>query len=484
MRNININISLYLFGTILILSMMGAVYSEQYLLLAIPFAVVGVAAGIFYLDRLYYLLLFFLPLSVEMQLPGGFGTDFPDEILIVGLMIAALLYVLTQRDGALVSLSRNPLFFILTLHFLWFVVSTVVSENVLTSVKYTLAKFWYLTTFIIITVLVIRDRKQVLTAFWVITAALTFVVALTLVRHAGYGFSFVSVNKTMVPFFRNHVNYAAMIAEWLPFVWLAYAWNSKKPITRGFLVIIGVLLLTGLVFSYTRSAWLALAAALAVAVAIRLSLIRWLLTGAAVAAVAGIIYISSQYRYMQFAPEFEETIYHENLEQHLQSTYKIEDVSSAERVYRWVAGFKMWDEKPLTGYGPGNFYNFYKGFTVPAFKTYVSDNPEKSTVHNYFLLILIEQGLIGLVIFLVLTFAIYIYGEKLYHRITDQKDRQWLMAIMMSITAIYVVNLMSDMLETDKVGSIYFINVAMIIILMAKYPSMKTGNHKGDIVVK
>ncbi|WP_252407921.1 O-antigen ligase family protein, partial [Escherichia coli] len=58
--------------------------------------------------------------------------------------------------------------------------------------------------------------------------------------------------------------------------------------------------------------------------------------------------------------------------------------------------------KPLTGFGTNSFYPTYKGYTLPAYKTWVSNNPDHSTVHNYFLLTAIEQGLPGLCIFLVL----------------------------------------------------------------------------------
>ena len=288
----------------------------------------------------------------------------------------------------------------------------------------------------------------------------------------------------MWPFFRNHVNYASMIAIWLPFVWLAWTWNRKKPFMQWITVLIGAALLTGLIFSYTRSAWLALVAAVAATLLVRWKLIRHAVVLAIIGLLVGVVYMRMQNRYIEYAPNYDTTIYHENLNAHLSSTYKLEDISSAERVYRWVAGFKMWEANPLVGYGPGNFYNFYKSYTVNAFETYVSDNPEKSTVHNYFLLLLVEQGLIGLAIFILLTFAIFLHAEKLYHRIPGQQDRRWVMAIVMSLTATYVVNMLSDLIETDKVGSIYFINVAMLMVLMHKYPSVKTRREKRHVVVE
>ena len=124
-----------------------------------------------------------------------------------------------------------------------------------------------------------------------------------------------------------------------------------------------------------------------------------------------------------------------------------------------------------------NFYNFYKGYTVNAFKTYVSDNPEKSTAHNYFILVLVEQGIIGLLIFLLLTATIFIYAEKLYHKCNQKADKLWILAIIMSLAALYVNNSLSDMIETDKVGTFYFMSIAMLAVLGFKYyPSKEINN--------
>ena len=52
---------------------------------------------------------------------------------------------------------------------------------------------------------------------------------------------------------------------------------------------------------------------------------------------------------------------------------------------------------------------------VASDQTYISENEEKSTVHNYFLLMLAEQGLVGLIIYTAFVFYLLMYIEKLYH---------------------------------------------------------------------
>ncbi|MBK8953719.1 MAG: O-antigen ligase family protein [Chitinophagaceae bacterium] len=110
-------------------------------------------------------------------------------------------------------------------------------------------------------------------------------------------------------------------------------------------------------------------------------------------------------RYLQYAHDFKTTIFHKNFNEHLIATYRLKDVSTAERFYRWIAGVRMIKDNPVIGFGPGSFYPNYKEYTVPAFKTWVSNNKDHSTVHNYFLLLAVEQGLPGLFFFLLLTGA-------------------------------------------------------------------------------
>jgi len=170
--------------------------------------------------------------------------------------------------------------------------------------------------------------------------------------------------------------------------------------------------------------------------------------------------------YLKFAPDFKRTIYHDDFSSHLTSTFAGEDVSSMERVYRWVAAKRMFEDRPWMGVGNGNFYEYYKKYAVAEFETYISDNEERSTVHNYFLLILVEQGAIGLAIFVLLTMYIFLDGNKRYQE-TKDREKRTILILLQSMVAIYVNLLLSDMLESDKVGTIYFMIIGLLVALNA-----------------
>jgi O-antigen ligase len=169
-------------------------------------------------------------------------------------------------------------------------------------------------------------------------------------------------------------------------------------------------------------------------------------------------------RYLKYAPDFETTIFHKNFGEHLIATYKLKDVSTEERFYRWIAGVRMIKDNWLTGYGPNTFYDNYKEYAVPAFKTWVSDNKEHSTVHNYFLLTAIEQGLPGLSLLLIPFGAMLYYSHRLYHRIKNPFYKTMALTTSVITIMIIVVNFLSDLIETDKVGSIFFLYLAVLIV--------------------
>jgi O-antigen ligase len=183
-----------------------------------------------------------------------------------------------------------------------------------------------------------------------------------------------------------------------------------------------------------------------------------------VVASLGIGWLMYDNHYLRFAPSYDDTIYHDDFSSHLSSTLEGKDVSSMERVYRWVAAVRMSRVRPYMGVGSGNFYNFYKSYTVSNFETYISDNEEHSTVHNYFLLMLVEQGWIGLIIFVMVALSAFIYGESIYIKMQSAADKRAVMILMLVMFSIIINLLLSDMIESDKVGPFFFMLLALLVL--------------------
>jgi O-antigen ligase len=311
---------------------------------------------------------------------------------------------------------------------------------------------------------VIKNPKHFRNAFWCLFLPTFFGVIYTLNNHYRYGFAFSEVNKTMFPFFRNHVNYAVFLALLLPFIFYASSWYKKYRWEKMLLRLGIILLLTGIYFSYTRSAWLSVIVAGISYFLIKKNLLRQFVVMGVVGVIVFVIYMLHDNTYLNYAPDFKKTIYHANFEDHMESTISLEDVSSAERIYRWIAATKMIADKPVTGFGPAQFHDNYKEYTVNKFLTYISDNQEKSTVHNYFLQVTVEQGFIGLACWLTLLIITLFYGQIAYNKMQGNHDYSlFVLACLLSLITIIVNITLSDLIEADKIGTLFFFNIAMLV---------------------
>lgn len=309
----------------------------------------------------------------------------------------------------------------------------------------------------------IKTDKDYRKVVWIIFVPLLFTILLTIIRHAALGFSFEGVNRVMKPFFRNHVNYASILVIFFPLIWFLRFYYKNFSFKKLFIIGSLLIFLVAIQLSFTRAAYVCLAISFGVYFIIKYKLMRYAIGGTLVAVVIGLAFFINNNTFMDYSPEFKKTITHTKFDNLIEATAKGEDISTMERVYRWLGGYYMALERPVTGFGPGNFYNFYKGYTVTAFQTYVSDNEDKSTVHCYYLLMMAEQGILGGLIFLALVILVLLKGEEIYHQ-TVKPERRWMvMAAMLSFMTIAALNLINDLLEADKVGPFFFMMMALII---------------------
>jgi O-antigen ligase len=425
---------------------------------------VGVMVALIEWRWIYYALFFLLPFTQEISLFGGLSMDVPSEPLMLALTACV--------GGALMlgagKLERrewfHPILVILALMVLWTAIDTFFSVDALKSFKYLLAKAWYITPFVLGTLLIVRRPNEAWRFAALYTAGACLSVLYVVSRHATKGFTFADINWALHPFFRNHVIYATMLALLVPFVWYAMRATRSTAARLAWRVGLGILLF-GLLTSFTRASIVSLPIAGIFYWVMRLRLTRVMLIVVAVSTILGVVYVVTGDRYMEYAPNYERTVFNgKNFEKHLEATYKMQDVSGMERVYRWVAAARMIGDKPLVGSGAATFYPEYKRYTVKSFRTYVSDNPEKSTTHNYFLLQLAEQGIPGFLLFVTLVATSLLTGERLYHRSRQHPEiRQVVLAALLSLVVIVFHLTLNELVEVDKIGPVFFICLALLI---------------------
>jgi O-antigen ligase len=444
-----------------LLCLVMAIYSGWYWLAAIPFGILFMVFGWQQIQPVFFLLVLSLPWSIEFLFTNSLGTDLPDEPL---MLVTAGLFACLFFFKPLETMAgwKHLLIFLLLADFSWMVITIFFSTDWLVSLKYVAAKSWYLCAFVFLPLVLFKERKNIIrTALLFLFSMLAFTV-FAMYRHEQLGFTFAHINDAVQPFFRNHVNYSAMLVCTVP-VLTAIAQLKKK--SRWWIAAILLFVLAALFLSYARGAWLALvigAGTYWLMLKRKLFLSFLIVIGISLLAVS---WLRSNDRYLDYAHDFRTTIFHEDFQEHLVATYQLKDVSTAERFNRWIAGARMVGDRWLTGYGPNAFYENYKPYEIPAFKTWVSNNKDHSTVHNYFLLTLIEQGVPGLLLFISLLAAMIFYAEKIYRQARDQFTRVTAMSCGVMLSMIITVNFLSDLVETDKVGSLFFLVLATLVAI-------------------
>ncbi len=454
-----------IFVSLTLVSFIGAMLTEQYILALVPFAIVFLYVTISAYRWVYLGFFFLLPFSVEVYLAGGFGTDLPSEPLMLVLCGIFFLLLIQKKLDVPKQIVTHPISVLVLSHLVWIYFISIFSSDHVVSFKYALAKTWYLIPFYFLSYFTfdVQKKHSFRNVFKFLWLGMCIAISYVMLRHFMTGFSFKDINEAVRPIFRNHVNYASMLVVFLPY--LVFLRSSSKH--KIFYSLSILFLIVAIYLSYTRAAQLSIVIAALSVFVIRFRLTLYAILIASLCMTSLVLFLVHENKYLDYAPNFETTVAHYKFDNLIEATYKMEDISTMERVHRWVAGFTMVSERPFVGFGPGCFYPFYKNHTVSSFKTYVSDNPEKSGIHNNFLMVFVEQGVVGFILMLFLCFVPIIIGERSYHLLHVAWQKQLVMAATISIIVTVAVLLINDLLEADKVGPLFFLSLSIIAILNA-----------------
>ncbi len=425
----------------------------------------------------YHLLMISIPLSFPLSKVLPIELDFPDELLQLLCTLLFIFYFIKKRNVYTLSFLKHPFTILVIASFVWTGVCTFMSSDVGLSAKFFMKKIWYLVPFFFFAFGYFFRKKNIGIGFWSMFTVLTLIVLSVMYKAKGVGFSFMDVHDPIQPFFINHVMYGSMISCFFFGILGAY-WTSRKGSVYRFVLFLSIALyLVAIYFSYSRGAWGATVFGLGMMLAVRLKLAKYLIPAFYAVILLFVMWLAQDNRYLQYRPRFEKTIMHESLFDHLMATIQGTDISSAERYYRWIATVRMSQDYPVFGVGPNLFYDNYPAYGITEYKTWVSRNLEESTTHNYFLFMLAEQGFIGLLLYASLIFMIFWRGQLIYFACLSKKDRYIVMSVIGLLAAVFVNNFFSELLETDKVGSLFYLGLAILVGYDIKYRNSAFNIH-------
>ncbi|MEL7120550.1 MAG: hypothetical protein AAFO07_13950 [Bacteroidota bacterium] len=128
----------WIWGGIVCLSLVLAFILDFYLIAGLPLAFLLVYVTIVDFRKVYYLLLVSIPISTEFYFPGGFGTDLPTEPLMIGLMGTYILYIINNVRDLDLREYKHPLTLLLIIHLFWIYTTTITSDLLWVSLKFSL----------------------------------------------------------------------------------------------------------------------------------------------------------------------------------------------------------------------------------------------------------------------------------------------------------------------------------------------------------
>jgi len=452
-------------GLVFFLCLALFVFFKNYFFLGIPFVCVFLGWGFLNLKSFYWFFLFSIPLSATIYFFNqSLSTTVPDEPLMWMFLGITVLFLAYNHKIFPAWYFRSPLMLILCLQILWMLVSLVFSQDFLLSLKYTLSRFWFLNVYLILPVLIFKEKKDFKTAFllFVIPTTLHALVAFT--WHYFLSFGYWQSNKVVRPFYENHVDYSTILSMIFPLLLIAFQLSKGKKFFRWILGLTILFYIPAIFAASARAAILAVGFALIIAFLIKKKKVQFVMPAIFVIIALSISLLVQNNKFIDFRPD-KSTATQETLMDAITGAFTGKDMSSMERFYRWIAAVRMSKDHPFVGVGPNNFYDNYKPYTIQIFATWVSRNPERSTTHNYFLLMLVEQGWPAMLLYAILLMAVFSRAQKIYHRTNDPFYKKITMGLIMMFAAGFVNNFFSELLETHKVGALFYLSIALLIIV-------------------
>ncbi|MBS1629132.1 MAG: O-antigen ligase family protein [Bacteroidetes bacterium] len=449
----------------------GYVATEFLPLLVVPFALLYVALFFINWKTAWWVFLFFIPLSQELDLiEGVLTTTVPDEPMMWLFLLLTIVLLASRPRSFPQWWLRSPLTLVVVLQYLWMLVAIFCAERHLIAFKFGLAKTWFLAAYFVLPIFIFRKKSDFKNGFFIILLPTLLTMLVINYWHYQLGFAFSLIHKAVGRIYYNRVDYSSFMSMLFPLVVVAFVLSKgMRWWWRALLVLTILFFLMAIYFTFARGAMLAIAFAAGIAFAIRKRLVNWVLPAFFGLIALTVVYMVRHNKYIDFRPNFTHTYTHFTFADHLVATFRGEDMSSMERLYRWIAAVRMSEDKPLVGVGPNAFYFNYKPYTVSSFRTYVSRNTEHSTTHNYFLFMLVEQGWPAMLLYAALLMVFFAVAQRTYHRFKGERFYQHVtLGVAMMLAAGFIDNFFSELIETHKVGALFYFAIVLMIILDQK----------------
>ncbi len=443
------------------------IWQDTSLLTLFPIGLLLVYFAIYQTEKVFISLAFLTPLSVNIEeFTQSFGLFLPTEPLLFGMMLL-LVAMEIQSPFLKKEIWRNPIIHAVLFYILIIIITAITSSHQLVSFKFLLARLWFIVPILIFGTHFFQKEKNRMQFLWLFIIATSIAIVYSLIHHSLYGFGEKEGHWVMWPLFKDHTIYGAIVALVLPLVIAIYFAEKHSPLTQAVLILLIIIVLVGLYYSYTRAAWLSIICAAIVCLVVYYRINFKILAGIGLVALIVIFFKWDQIQMELGRNKYEHTT--ESFDERLQSATNVTtDASNLERINRWSCAIAMFEQRPIFGYGPGTYAFEYAPFQEPENLTIISTNfGDMGNAHSEYLGALAEMGIFGLISLLGIVVAIFFSMITLYNKLplSETKNRVLLMGMIAATTTYFVHAFLNNFLDTDKAAVPIWAMCSMVIIM-------------------
>ncbi len=461
----------YALVTLFLVANLYYTFKGDIILNAIPVAFLLMYTAFYHFDKLFLFIVLFTPLSINIEefVSANVGLFLPTEPLLFGMLLIIIFNQLRHNHFDKRFLS-HPITIIFFMQFAWIILTSITSTHPEVSFKFLLTKLWFIVPIYFYGVIFFQKEKNIYRFIWAFIGSLAVVAVYTLFNHALNGFDEASGHWVMFPFFKDHTSYGAILALVYPALFGLLFAKKHGPLLRLTLLFLIALIGFAIFMSYTRAAWLSLVGALVVYLLIRFKIkFKYL----AAVGFVGVLYIAFSWTAIMHNLERNNSEHAtDNIDERIESIANIStDASNLERLNRWGSAIRMWQERPIVGWGPGTYAMEYAPFQLASGKTIISTNSgNMGNAHSEYLGPLSEQGLLGMLLMIVLVGYIIYTGIMLYIRMPQNEMRLIMLTLLLGLITYFAHGVLNNYLDTDKATVPVWGFTAIIVMLDLKYP--------------
>lgn len=462
------NLWIYLAAALFVIANGLLVYNEVYILNLLPFVLLFLLLAFLALDKLFLVIVFLTPLSVPMaQIISGLSVNLylPTEPLLFGVMIL-FVFKLSYEKQVDLKIFTHPVSLAIYLNLIWILITSVTSTLPFVSFKFLFARLWFVTGYFFLATYCFKKPENIKWFFRAYLAGLSLVIIYTLINHSRVGLiNQEAAHSAVHPFYNDHTAYGAAIAMYIPvIVAFIFSLGKKGSLYKVQWILLLALFSFAMVFSYTRAGWISLAGAFVVYLLIKFRVRISLLIFAIVILIAtGYLFKSNILMELEKNRQDSSA----NLAEHVQSISNItSDASNLERINRWKSAFRMFNERPVFGWGPGTYMFLYAPYQQSGEKTIISTNfGDLGNAHSEYIGPLAESGAPGTITFLVIIMAAIITGIRVCRKLKGTWAGSLALGTLIGLTTYFLHGLVNNFLDTDKASAPFWGFIAILVVL-------------------